>query len=141
MLNNWWRLSQRSPGDVVLETILNDTGLLYYSSSQFLGDVRAGVLLHLVEHVRREASRGPSGITDVVQFVEGLLEHEEAADTPLRPGNLDSVRVMNLHKAKGLEAPVVILASPLSRSEFEPDIFIRRGAADASAGGNSDMRC
>lgn len=134
-LNKWWRLSQRLPGDMVLETILNDTGLLYYASSQFLGDMRAGVLLHLIEQVRSAASNGPSGITDVVQFIEKLLARDEAADTPLRPGHLDSVRVMNLHKAKGLEAPVVILASPLDKGEFAPDIYIRRSSSGASIGG------
>ena len=31
---------------------------------------------------------------------------------PLEPGRTDVVRLMNLHKAKGLEAPVVFLADP-----------------------------
>ena len=36
-------------------------------------------------------------------------------EAPLQPGRDDVVRVMNLHKAKGLEAKVVILAHPAGR--------------------------
>ncbi|MFC2161240.1 3'-5' exonuclease, partial [Acidobacteriota bacterium] len=36
------------------------------------------------------------------------------------------VRIMNLHKAKGLEAPVVFLANPVGSKYFEPDKHVVR---------------
>src|SRR6185436_399753 len=42
---------------------------------------------------------------------------------PLEPGQSDVVRVMNLHKAKGLEAPVVFLADPCGG--FKPRVDVR----------------
>src|SRR5690606_37456804 len=49
-------------------------------------------------------------------------------DAPLTPGAEDVVRVMNLHKAKGLEAPVVVLAYPAADNEHAPDRRITRDA-------------
>ncbi|NUQ22055.1 MAG: UvrD-helicase domain-containing protein, partial [Gemmatimonadaceae bacterium] len=110
-LHEWWKVSQRQPADVLLERILDDTGLLFHAASQTLGDARAGALLHLVEALRRVSVTGASGVSDATERLE-LLLGKEAADAPLRPGRSDAVRVMNLHKAKGLEATVVILAAP-----------------------------
>jgi ATP-dependent helicase/nuclease subunit A len=45
---------------------------------------------------------------------EGVSKGEGAV---ARPGALDAVRIMNLHKAKGLEAEVVILAEPVISSK------------------------
>jgi len=124
-LHEWWKISQRQPADVLLERILDDTGLLLLAASQPLGDARAGALLHLVEALRAASTNGASGITDAMERLETLLK-EEAPDAPLRPGRTDAVRVMNLHKAKGLEATVVILAAPRVRDAFEPTVYVRR---------------
>ncbi|HEX6535264.1 MAG TPA: UvrD-helicase domain-containing protein [Gemmatimonadaceae bacterium] len=125
-LHEWWMVSQRHPADVLLERILDDTGLLFHAASQPLGDARAGALLHLVEVLRGASLAGASGITDAMERIELELEGE-AADAPLRPGRADAVRVMNLHKAKGLEAEVVILAAPVDADPPLPDVCIRRG--------------
>jgi ATP-dependent helicase/nuclease subunit A len=50
-------------------------------------------------------------------------ESTEVDSLPLEPGRRDVVRLMNLHKAKGLEAEVVFLADPLGG--FEPRVDVR----------------
>jgi ATP-dependent helicase/nuclease subunit A len=132
-LHEWWRLTQRHPVDAVLDRILDDTGLLALSASEPLGDARAGALLHLIEVLRGASTRGASAITDAVERLE-LLLGKEAPDAPLRPGRTDAVRVLNLHKAKGLEADVVVLAAPLDRGEFPPKEHVRRSDADGARG-------
>ncbi len=74
--------------------------------------------LHSIEDELSE--RGQAGLT-LVQAVVELLE----ADT-IRPGHLHSgqrnvVRVMNIHKAKGLEARVVFLAAPTQGLPLQVD--------------------
>ncbi len=133
-LHAWWRVSQRHPADVLLERILDDTGLLVHAASETLGDARAGALLHLVEALRSASTGGASGITDAMEHLE-LLLGSEAADSPLRPGRTDAVRVMNLHKAKGLEGEVVILAAPLDQKLWDPRAHIWRDASGVAAGG------
>lgn len=133
-LHKWWHRSQLIPGDEIVEAILNETGLLYYAASQELGESRAGVLLHLIERLRGSDGLVGSGIADVVQHIDVMLNKSDADDTPLRAGGQRAVRVMNVHKSKGLEAPVVILAAPSSRKSFEPTFVVRRDREAATQG-------
>jgi ATP-dependent helicase/nuclease subunit A len=133
-LNEWWMESQRSPADVVVDRILDDSGLLPFAASQVLGDSRAGALLRLVETLRTASMNGASGIVDAVERIELMLD-KEADDAPLRPGRVDAVRIMNLHKAKGLEASVVILAAPVIGTDHPPKIHIVRSAEGVATGG------
>jgi ATP-dependent helicase/nuclease subunit A len=133
-LHEWWKVSQRHPADVLLERILDQSGLFLHAAAQTLGDARAGALLHLVESLRAASVLGASGLPDALEHLETLLS-AEAADAPLRPGRTDAVRVMNLHKAKGLEADVVVLAAPLDRHSFPPTAHITRGMAGQPVGG------
>ena len=50
----------------------------------------------------------------------------EVESLPLEPGRTDVVRLMNLHKAKGLEANVVFLADPASGMKPRIDLRIER---------------
>ncbi|MEO7038818.1 MAG: UvrD-helicase domain-containing protein [Gemmatimonadaceae bacterium] len=134
VLHEWWSMAQRHAADVLVERILGDTGLLFHAAGQILGDARAGALLHLVESLRSASTLGDSGLTNAMERIAVLLR-SEAADAPLRPGLVDAVRIMNLHKAKGLEAEVVILAAPLDRKEHAPTIHVVRGAGAQSTGG------
>ena len=52
----------------------------------------------------------------------------EEAEAPLEPGRRGVIRLMNLHKAKGLEAPVVFLADPCGGFDPKVDVrIVRRG--------------
>jgi ATP-dependent helicase/nuclease subunit A len=132
-LHEWWKSAQRHPADVLLERILDDSGLLLHAAAQPLGEARAGALLHLVESLRAASMLGANGLPDAMTRLETILS-AEAPDAPLRPGRTDAVRVMNLHKAKGLEADVVFLAAPIDRTNFEPEVHITR-ADDGRATG------
>lgn len=133
-LHAWWILSQRHPVDVLIDQMLDDTGLLAHAASQSLGDARAGALLHLVEVLRAASLLGASAVTDAIERIE-LLLRAEAPDAPLRPGRADAVRVMNLHKAKGLEGDVVILADPRERTIFTPFVHVTRSESARPTGG------
>lgn len=134
VLRRWWTCSREQSADVLLERIFNDTGLLFLAAGSVLGDARAGALLHLVEVVRGSAVGGQSGLADAIVLLDALLE-SDADDAPLRPGRSDAVRVMNLHKAKGLEAEIVILAAPTDQFVHEPDAHVVRGHDGAASGG------
>ncbi len=130
-LHAWWRLAGRHPADVLVERILNETGLLVHAASQPLGDVRAGTLLHLVEVLR---ASGASAVPDAIERIERLLD-AEAPDTLPWPAPAGAVRVMNVHKAKGLEAEVVVLADPVDAEHAGPRVHVQRGADGRGRGG------
>ncbi len=58
----------------------------------------------------------------------------ESEALPIEPGRRNVVRLTNLYKAKGLEAPVVILADPPHTFEFP--IYLRVERTGASATGH-----
>jgi ATP-dependent helicase/nuclease subunit A len=108
--------------------------LLLHAAAQSLGEARAGALLHLVQSLRAASTLGASGLPEAMEWLETMLG-AEAADAPLRPGRMDAVRVMNVHRAKGLEADVVVLAAPLDRSSFDPEVHVTRGDRGTPVGG------
>ena len=125
-LREWrdWTLSY--PPSVALEMILEASGLLGYLLSTDMGSSRAGDVLKLVEIVRSLEAEGTTSLPDVTDFIADPDRLETVEEMSLRPGRRDAVRLMNLHKAKGLEAPVVFLANPSGMKDREPDKHIIR---------------
>jgi len=80
-------------------------------------------------------SETASGLTCVIDAAAALEddaeESSEVESLPLEPGRGDVVRLMNLHKAKGLEAPVVFLADPCGGVGRWADVRIIREGINA----------
>ena len=128
-LHDWWKESRREPADVLIGRLVDRLGLMPHLASSKLGTLRCGILAYALDSVRAEALRGDASLAGAVEALEAALKWEDA-EAPFNPGHDDAVRVMNLHKAKGLEATVVILANPgqgISRKR-RPNSHTRRGA-------------
>jgi superfamily I DNA/RNA helicase len=67
--------------------------------------------LRLADLARR-FERGASSFRAFVEQIEAAAESDEAAEAPIVEEGTEGVRVMTVHKAKGLEFPIVILADP-----------------------------
>jgi ATP-dependent helicase/nuclease subunit A len=134
VLRHWWMYSRAHAADMLLEKICDDSGVLLYAAGAELGDVRAGALLHCIAAVREAATGGRGGLRDAVQVIDALLD-AEIDDVTLQPGRTDAVRIMNLHKSKGLEAEIVVLAAPVDTKIFAIDTHVTRDAAGVARGG------
>jgi ATP-dependent helicase/nuclease subunit A len=126
LLREWRVWTQTAPPSVALEMILEASGLLGHLVSSDMGSSRAGDVLKLVEIVRSLEARGTTSFADVIDFIGEPGRLESVEEMSLTPGRRDAVRLMNLHKAKGLEAPVVFLANPAGMKDREPDKHIER---------------
>jgi len=125
-LREWREWTRSNPPSVALEKILEASGLLGYLASTEMGSSRAGNVLKLVEIVRSLEAEGTTSFAAISDFIADPGRLETVEEMSLTPGRRDAVRLMNLHKAKGLEAPIVFLANPAGMKDREPDKHIVR---------------
>ena len=131
VLHKWWQLARREPADVTAERLVDEIGLFPLAAAGTLGEMRAGALVYLLDAVRARALAGDSSLAGAVDAMETALAWDDA-EAPLIPGRPNCVRVMNLHRAKGLEADVVFLAAPFGVRDWPPGMHVsREGGARA----------
>lgn len=132
-LHQWWRSARRDPADVFVGRVVGELGLLPLAAAGELGSIRAGALRFALDAVRGSALAGDASLPGAVSALQAALDLREA-EAPLEPGRPDVVRLMNLHQAKGLEAPVVVLADPSKQSGHTPEAHVERSADGAAVG-------
>lgn len=131
LLRKWHALSLVTPADSLIDTLLDETGLLALTAGEEIGDTRAGMLLRIVSMLRASVTESTGSMSDAIQRIENMLVNDIEGEPTLRPGRGDAVRVMNLHQAKGLEAEIVVLASPYKPTKSPPvELHVKR--ADSS---------
>jgi ATP-dependent helicase/nuclease subunit A len=92
---------------VLLETVRAHAGIaLWPNGEQALANCQ-----RLVD-MARHFEGGASPFRAFVEKLEDDAERGEADETPIVEEGVEGVRVMTVHKAKGLEFPVVVLADP-----------------------------
>lgn len=95
---------------IAMEKIMEDVGFYPLLLKNGRNKRAYKSLIQILEYLRNQESRGISTYKQVYEF---LLETIYQKTTVLNiEDGANSVRVMNVHKAKGLEAPIVFLAHP-----------------------------
>ena len=110
-LSRHYRWTRQLPLPAAIDRVLDDTGFLALVATSPDG-VEAGDLVHAIDRVRRTMEQGGTLADAAAALGDDVDGFADIESLPLEPGRSDVVRVMNLHKAKGLEAPVVFLADP-----------------------------
>lgn len=130
VLRQYHRWTRLLPAPAALDRILEHSGALALAATSPDG-VDAGDLLHAVDRVRQITESGGS-LADAADALEADAEAaSEVESLPLEPGRTEVVRLMNLHKAKGLEANVVFLADPAGGVPERVDVRIERSGLTA----------
>lgn len=114
--------AEQLPPAALAELAAEQLGLIAYSATATGGGQKSGAIITALDLLREIRH------TTLAQAIADLRTSLTLGD--LETFNISSsgqaVRVMNLHKAKGLEAPVVILADPSRKTSYPPNIHIER---------------
>ena len=87
------------------------TGYYDYVSAMPAGKVRQANLNMLVEKAAAYEKTSYQSLFDFIRYIEKLKKYDTDFGEAARAGeNEDTVRIMSIHKSKGLEFPVVFLA-------------------------------
>jgi hypothetical protein len=98
------------------------------------GEQALANVLHVAELAREYEAAGGLSFRGFVDELRIAAETAQAGEAPILEEGSDGVRMMTVHKAKGLEFPVVVLADltcKLSRAEAGP--LARRGQRQVRA--------
>lgn len=118
----YWRWTRQLPAVAAATAIVDDLGLLALVSG-FPG--RSGEALAAAPELNATAEDALS-LPAVVRLLEGAVGDRDLGAGSRVPGH--AVRVLNVHQAKGLEAPVVFLAAPVKMQDRRPALHVdRRG--------------
>ena len=96
--------------DTLATSALDELPLRISMAASYEGAQRVANLNKAILHIHALAKDGRWGVEEILERIEAedASLHQEA-DSPLADPSVDAVRVLSIHKAKGLEWPVVIL--------------------------------
>jgi ATP-dependent helicase/nuclease subunit A len=113
------------PPAAALSRLVERLGAIALAAAGSLGDARAGNLVKALA-TARELSRQREPFPEIVHRLAELAEQDKVEEMVTRPTRSDVVRLMTLHRAKGLEARVVFLADPTDANPPGPRLWIDR---------------
>ena len=128
-LKKYREWSRTLPVSVTVEKIIEDIGLMPHLLSGEMGGSKTGNIMKTLEMIQQLEASGTADLVDIVDEIGYCLTDGETDEMDIAHGTRGAVRIMNLHKAKGLEAPIVFLANPAgSGKEHAQDKYIKRDA-------------
>ncbi len=108
------------PTDAVVRRAIARTGSLVLGAFAHEGAQRVANLGKLAATVAELARDGRLSLNDVLDEIENERASDVEGDSPLADENVEAVRVLTVHKAKGLESKVVLVVD-LAREDARGD--------------------
>ena len=111
-LTHFRLIRDRTPVDLLLSRILIETSYETYLLSQPTGRHQAANVRKFIEIVRGQSEKRPVSFDSLVSHIEKMRSSQSPeGDAPVLDPSENTVHLMTIHAAKGLEFPVVIIPS------------------------------
>lgn len=109
-LHMWKEQKTYSTIRELIWSILNVTGYYDYVGAMPNGERRQGNILKLIEKASAYENTSYRGLFDFLRYIERMkITEQDFGEAVVLGANDNLVRVMTIHKSKGLEFPVVLL--------------------------------
>lgn len=111
-LKNWQDIVKYMPLDEFIWKLYIDTGYYNYVSMMNDGTLKVANLKMLFERAKQYESASFKGLYNFIRFMDKLKKNEGELENAKLIGENDNViRIMSIHKSKGLEFPIVFLST------------------------------
>jgi ATP-dependent helicase/nuclease subunit A len=111
VLRELHRGRNRRPIAETIARLLNETRAHAGIAIWPTGEQALANIMRVMDQARRyDARSGATSFRGFVDELEDRAEREEAGDVPIVEEGTEGIRIMTVHRAKGLEFPIVILA-------------------------------
>ena len=120
----------------MLYLIYEETGYYDYVSAMTAGEARRANLDMLVEKASAYEKTSYHGLFHFVRYIENLKKYDTDFGEAALAGDDNTVRILSIHKSKGLEFPIVFLAG-MGKKFNKQDIY-RRILIDPDLGIGTD---
>ena len=118
-INDWQRKSKFKPLSELIWEIYEYTGFYHYSMLMPNGVLRAQNLKMLFERAKEYEKTSFKGLYNFIKFIEKIKNgSSDMASAKVIGENENVVRIMSIHKSKGLEFPVVFLSCTSKKFNF-----------------------
>ena len=111
MIEEFRNLEKTVPLDQLIWTIYAKTGYYYYVRLMPNGKLRQANLRKLFEKAKDYEKISLKGLFNFITFIEKIVGNNNLQEAKIINENDDVVRIMSIHKSKGLEFPVVFLCN------------------------------
>lgn len=109
-IEHWRQLQENMPLDELIWQIYMDSGYYQYVSLMPNGEVRQANLKMLFERAKQYEEASFKGVFNFIRFIDKLRTSSgDLSAAKLIGENENVIRIMSIHKSKGLEFPVVFL--------------------------------
>lgn len=124
LITKWLERAKKVPYAILLEEILNETeGWKYFSEPQRHKNVKK--FLRIIEGLE---FRGLTGLEIREKLIRASL-HSEEPKANINSEEIDAVKIMTIHAAKGLQFPIVFLPC-LDEEGYKTDRFVMEENGD-----------
>ena len=126
----------------LLYVIYENTGYYDYVAAMPAGDARQANLDMLVEKASAYEKTSYSGLFHFIRYIEKLKKYDTDFGEAALAGDGNTVRILSIHKSKGLEFPIVFLAGmgkKFNKQDLYGKILIDRYGLSGSGSAGKDI--
>lgn len=128
ILRELHRKRNRRPIAETIGTLLATTRAHAGFANWSTGEQALANIMRVTDMARKVERNGLISFRAFVDWLDEQAESGDVGDAPIMEEGVDGVRIMTVHKAKGLEFPVVLLVDMTAKDTREPSKWVDQAA-------------